>query len=164
MYSHLPYGCPYGVHSPSPFLQTPTFPPQPRRIFPLLPGVEVRLPCEDPVLPVEGLAIIGASVLFVVFSPRLVSPASEFNGRGKPHALSNRGKSLILSPEHLDLDHDFYEYEQGLSSNIIEAGRLKTHIQFWKSIGASPYILDVIDTGYHIPFYSMPPVSFSNNR
>lgn len=44
--------------------------------------------------------------------------------------LPNRGKSLILSPEHLDLDYDFYEYEQGLSSNIIEAGRLKTHIKF----------------------------------
>lgn len=70
--------------------------------------------------------------------------------------LPNRDKSLILSPEYLDLNHDFYEYEQGLRSNIIVAGRLKTHIQFWKSIGASPYILNVIDTGYRIPFYSMP--------
>lgn len=35
---------------------------------------------------------------------------------------------------------------------------------FWKSIGAIPYLLDVIDTGYRIPFYSMPPVSFSNNN
>ena len=31
--------------------------------------------------------------------------------------LPNGDKSLILSPEHLNLDHDFYEYEQGLSSN-----------------------------------------------
>ena len=54
-----------------------------------------------------------------------------------------------------------YEYEQGLSPNIIVAGRLKTHIQFWKSIGASQY---VIHSGYRIPFHSTPPVSFSNNN
>ena len=44
------------------------------------------------------------------------------------------------------------------------AGRFKTHIHFWKYVGAWPYILDVIDSGYHIPLYSMPPVSFSNNN
>ena len=88
--SSVPFNSPTVVHSPGPFLQTPTFPPQSCRIFPLLPGLEVRLPCEDPVLPVESLAIIGASVLFVVFSPRLVSPASEFNRRGKPHAFTEQ--------------------------------------------------------------------------
>ena len=78
--------------------------------------------------------------------------------------LPNRDKSLILSPEYLDLNHDFYEYEQGLGSDIIAASRLRTHIQFWKSIGASPYILDVIATGYRIPIYSIPSVSFSDNN
>ena len=29
---------------------------------------------------------------------------------------------------------------------------------------ASPYILDMIDSGYRIPLYFMPPVSFSDNN
>ena len=75
--------------------------------------------------------------------------------------LPDRDKSLTSFPEHLDSDQALYEYEQGLSSNIIVAGRLKTHIQFWNSIGASLYILDdVIDSSYRIPFYSLPPISF----
>ena len=78
--------------------------------------------------------------------------------------LPDRDKSLNSFPGLLVLDHDLYEYEQGLSPNIIVAGRLKTHIQFWKSIGASQYILDVIDSGFRIPFHSTPPVSFSNNN
>ena len=63
----------------------------------------------------------------------------------------------------LDLDHDLYEYELGLRSNIIVAGRLKTHIQFWNSFGAcqSVYVIRVIDSGFRIPFYSTPSVSFS---
>ena len=78
--------------------------------------------------------------------------------------LPDRDKSLNSFPGLLVLDHDLYEYEQGLSPNIIVAGRLKTHIQFWKSIGASQYILDVIDSGFRIPFHSTPLVSFSNNN
>ena len=61
-------------------------------------------------------------------------------------------------------DCDFFEYEQGRSSTIVVAGRLKSHIQFWRSIGASQFILDVIEHGYRIPFHSTPPVSFSNNN
>lgn len=50
----------------------------------------------------------------------------------------------------------FFEYEQGRSSTIVVAGRLKSHIivQFWRSIGASQFILDVIEHGYCIPFHS----------
>ena len=61
-------------------------------------------------------------------------------------------------------DFDFFEYEQGRSSTIVVAGRLKSHIQFWRSIGASQFILDVIEHGYRIPFHSAPPVSFSSNN
>ena len=61
-------------------------------------------------------------------------------------------------------DFDFFEYEQGRSSTIVVAGRLKSHIQFWRSIGASQFILDVIEHGYRIPFHSTPPVSFSSNN
>ena len=41
-------------------------------------------------------------------------------------------------------DFDFFEYEQGSSSAIVVAGRLKSHIQFSRSIGASQFILDII--------------------
>ena len=51
-------------------------------------------------------------------------------------------------------DFDFFEYEQGRSSTIVVAGRLKSDIQFWRSIGASQFILDVIEHGYRIPFHS----------
>ena len=61
-------------------------------------------------------------------------------------------------------DFDFCEYEQGRSSSIVVAGRLKSHIQFWRSIGASQFILDVIEHGYRIPFHSIPLVSFSSNN
>ena len=61
-------------------------------------------------------------------------------------------------------DLDYFEYEQGINPNIVVAGRLKTHAQFWLSIGASQFILDVIDQGYRIPFHSSPPVSFSSNN
>ena len=63
-------------------------------------------------------------------------------------------------------DFDFFEYEQGRSSTIVVAGRLKSHIivQFWRSRGASQFILDVIEHGYRIPFHSTPPVSFSSNN
>ena len=59
---------------------------------------------------------------------------------------------------------DFCEYEQGVNSNIVVAARLQSHTQFWRSMGASQIILDVIDKGYRIPFHSIPPVSFSSNN
>ncbi|CAH3154321.1 unnamed protein product, partial [Porites lobata] len=64
----------------------------------------------------------------------------------------------------VEVDFDFFEYEQGRSSTIVVAGRLKSHIQFWRSIGASQFILDVIEHGYRIPFHSTPPVSFCSNN
>jgi len=41
---------------------------------------------------------------------------------------------------------------------------LKNYIQFWRSIGAGQFILDVIDNGYRIPFHSTPPPSFPSNN
>ena len=43
-------------------------------------------------------------------------------------------------------------------------GSLKNHIQFWRSIGTSQFILVVIDEGYRISFYSAPPPSFLCNN
>ena len=54
-------------------------------------------------------------------------------------------------------DLDYHKYEQGANLNIIVAGRLKTHIEFWRSIGANEFILNLIEEGYRIPFHSSPP-------
>ena len=78
------------------------------------------------------------------------------------HSLQNRDKSWNYFLEHYNLDS--YEYEQGVSSNIVVPGSLKNHIQFWRSIGTSQFILVVIDEGYRIPLYSTPPPSFSRNN
>ncbi|XP_053389358.1 uncharacterized protein LOC128552356 [Mercenaria mercenaria] len=58
---------------------------------------------------------------------------------------------------------DYFEYEQGQKSIIVK-GRLRQNIQFWRSIGTNPYILDVLENGYKIPFYSLPPRTFLNNN
>ena len=61
-------------------------------------------------------------------------------------SLQNRDKSWNYFLEHYNLDS--YEYEQGVSSNIVVPGSLKNHIQFCRSIGTSQFILDVIDEEY----------------
>ena len=68
-----------------------------------------------------------------------------------PQSPQNRDKSSNYFPEHYSLDS--YEYEQGVSSNIVMPDRLKNHIQFWRFIGrASQFISDVIDNGYRISY------------
>lgn len=58
----------------------------------------------------------------------------------------------------------FFIYEQGLKEIIVK-DRLKSHIDFWIGIGASGFILDTIQNGYKIPFYSVPEISIlPNNR
>jgi len=59
--------------------------------------------------------------------------------------------------------HDFYEYEQG-QRHIIVKDRLKEHVQFWRNIGTTNFILDIIENGYKIPLYSTPPRSINRNN
>ena len=58
----------------------------------------------------------------------------------------------------------YFEYEEG-QREIIVKSRLKNHIQFWKDIQAYDYILNVIQNGYRIPFFTTPPSTvLSNNK
>jgi hypothetical protein len=44
-------------------------------------------------------------------------------------------------------------------------GRLRAHVQFWKDIGASQFVVDTISRGYIIPLLTTPPqMCFRNNR
>ena len=57
-------------------------------------------------------------------------------------------------------DSDFYmqnyfEYEQGRSEPFVR-GRLKSAIDFWNFIDANPEVLQVISSGYKLPFLSTP--------
>ena len=60
------------------------------------------------------------------------------------------------------------EYVHSLSSTPVSSvkvrGRLRAHIQLWKDIGASNFIIDTIQDGYKIPFRDTPTSTvFSNN-
>ena len=65
----------------------------------------------------------------------------------------------------MNLTNDYYEYEQG-QNEIIVKGRLKNNIHYWKTVlKANSFVIDTIENGYKIPFFSKPPESFSpNNR
>ena len=105
-----PYGCPFSwPFSPNSNIFRHSLA---EYILPLLPGTEARPPCEDPVLRVESLAIFEASVLFEVFSPQLVSPASEFNGRGKPHAFTEQRQvgKVSAQPRTIEKQICFYNW------------------------------------------------------
>ena len=78
--------------------------------------------------------------------------------------IPNQTQTDFIKDEYLFLDifdnkpyftDDYHEYEQG-QAQIIVKGRLKTHFDFWKSIGTYEYILDTIWNGYRIPFYTTP--------
>ena len=43
-------------------------------------------------------------------------------------------------------------------------GSLKTHLEFWKFIGTSNFILNVMSNGYRLPFRENPPVGFFKNN
>ena len=59
---------------------------------------------------------------------------------------------------------NLYEYEQGTAAAVVK-GRLRAHLPFWVEIGAPPWVLETIRSGYVIPFATIPPgVCLSNNR
>lgn len=66
------------------------------------------------------------------------------------------GKSCV------DEFNECYEYKEG--GKVSVRGRLKSNIEFWKCIDACHYIIDTIQDGYKIPFYSLPQQSFSHNN
>ena len=57
----------------------------------------------------------------------------------------------------------FYEYEFGIS-DINVKGRLKKSVEFWKQIGTSKFILDVIKEGYKIVLLHKPEKTFLKNN
>ena len=59
---------------------------------------------------------------------------------------------------------NYYDYEQGNDEPIVK-GRLKAAIDFWRSIGSNPVVLDILYNGYKLPFLSTPgPKMHKNNK
>jgi hypothetical protein len=97
-------------------------------------------PLQDPVSLVENSDISDETVL------------SQPNHSGT----SQQSKNEVVYKDEYQFDytmftHDFHEYEQGQKCIIVK-GRLRKNIQFWRDIGASDFILDVLKFGYKIHF------------
>ena len=60
--------------------------------------------------------------------------------------------------------NSYYEYEKN-GTPISVVGRLKQNIGYWKAIGCSTYILNIIEKGYVIPINGeILPADLQNNR
>ena len=59
---------------------------------------------------------------------------------------------------------EFQEHENSSNKNISVKSRLRQHISYWKSIGASDFVLDIIEKGYVIPFKETPVRSVHKNN
>ena len=71
--------------------------------------------------------------------------------------------SDIFQVQDVEILDSYFEYEAGLC-DINVKGRLKKSISFWKSIGTSDFILDVIENWFKIPLFSQPDSVFLRNN
>ena len=74
--------------------------------------------------------------------------------------------SVVLEEEVSDIAqvHELFEFELTDHSPLVNVkGNLRRKLEFWKRIGASKFILNVIERGYMLPFISLPePAVFRN--
>ena len=59
---------------------------------------------------------------------------------------------------------EYYEYHRADLTMPNVKGSLKNDLEFFKTIGASKFILDVITNGYKLPFLHIPKRAFFNNN
>ena len=69
--------------------------------------------------------------------------------------------SQTFQPPPITTSYDEYECTD---SDISVVGRLRQNVSFWKSIGASRYISDIVRIGYLIPFTTQPPGVYLRNN
>ena len=113
--------------------------------------------------PVENSVISGKTVTTLLDKAHPMRDMPKEESKNDELAKGEDSNLDFMKDEyHFDYDRftpDFYEYEHG-QKHLIVRGRLKQHVQFWKSIGASDFIIDVIENGYKLPLYSEPKQTF----
>ena len=100
------------------------------------------------------VSLVGASCTGEMSAP-LLEPRRQLAAPLSSEGIFQEQEQDIFKDEYFSTNNYFYEYEQG-QADIIVKDRLKCNIQFWRDIGANLYILDTIENGYVIPFYSTP--------
>lgn len=60
----------------------------------------------------------------------------------------------------VNLDHSVNVENVELNCATSVKGRLEELLAFWKDIGASKWVLDVLRDGYSLPFMSLPQKAF----
>ena len=65
--------------------------------------------------------------------------------------------------KNFDFEKNLSDYENGVGKIVVKS-RLRKNLDYWKSIDASPYMLDIISSGYKIPFIEEPPCAKSENN
>ena len=70
----------------------------------------------------------------------------------------------VLGNTSCGSDNESYDHEQD-SKNAFVKGSLRSNLEYWKEIGASDFIVDVIENGYKLPFRTIPDkAEFKNNK
>ena len=50
-------------------------------------------------------------------------------------------------------DNDACEFDDSSKFEVQVKGNLRKNLHFWRGIGASPFILSVVEEGYKLPFF-----------
>ena len=66
--------------------------------------------------------------------------------------------------DDVEFDHSVNVNEVELACATPVKGRLRERLAFWRSIGASRWVLEVLKDGYGLPFMSLPQKAFFRNH
>lgn len=76
----------------------------------------------------------------------------------------DQNQSLLDNQINLFLKHIAYFENSSVCSKGVK-GSLAKNVQYWQSIGASEFVIDIIKNGYVVPFQRPPPpMNFKNNK
>ena len=83
-----------------------------------------------------------------------------------PVQISNVFDDEVADIAQVHCDSELFEFELSTSSPSVNVrANLRRNLDFWKRIGTSSCILNVIERGYFLPFVSFPePAAVKNNR
>ena len=131
------------------------------------PRLIINLP-PDVILVLIGLLLLRSRLCFIFIPPQDVTPQDlktsvldvvnvDIGPIAAPEA------QVLLTQELLENEQYPFEFEEFSHSSFVQ-GKLRSCIDFWRSINCSDFILDVIDNGYKILFENAPTSFSFKNR